>query len=647
MTSQPPSTTSLPARLGRAWGAFSFRRHWPWVAFLSGWVLLPATDGSCLATLIFWAGGSVLLVRGLKWIWRKLVFRVSRRLWAILGFLSVLPVLGLAVLLLSVAWLALGAQVSRTTQQNLEAWEQAVRVANAQASDRDAILALRTHGQAWVNHVKALPKGLKPNFVGLVWDRTPKGEGEGLNGGDEDTFLLAVRREEGGFRLLRLELGRLGIQSQALMGGAITYRLQPAREPGPKDAKVVAGDGPPRPISRPQDEVIATWVQGERPQGRLLFAPFTLPPQDLPILEWATGRPLLLNVRPETSLKALFRGYATRERQPFSESTILAIVGVASLLFFIAAGQLVATILGLRMAWTLGASVDDLHAGVKRLAAGDFGARIRPRSRDQIGHLAESFNGMAAQLQSSLHEREVRLQLEEELRVAREVQTRLLPDVATFGLGVQVQATLLPAREVAGDFYDLHRLPDGRLAFLVADVSGKGTSAAFYAAELKGMVAALGGTLADPLEAATRLNTIWCLSHDKRTFITLAFGTFEPATGRFAFIRAGHTPGYLRRAAGTVTRLQPRGLGIGLTSKGFRERLELCEGTLAPGDSLLLFTDGLSEAHGPEDTLYGDDRIQAVLAQAADPIPALLADVAAFTGDGPLADDLTLMVLKG
>ncbi|MBI3131338.1 MAG: SpoIIE family protein phosphatase [Acidobacteria bacterium] len=644
MHSPVPESKSLRERVREAWRAFSFRRHGPWIALILGLGLWIGTEGGCFTQMLLWWGGVVLTFRGLGWLWRKMLFRVSRRLWAILGFLSVLPVLGLAVLLISVSWLALGAQVSRATQQNLEAWEQAVRLANSQASDRDAILALRTHGQAWVTHVKALPKGVKGNFVGLVWDRTPKGDGEGLHGGNEDSFLLGVHREPGGFRLLRLELSRLGIQSQALMGGAITYRIQPTkegREAGRKE------DGKNHVATRVVEEVLATWIQGERPTGRGLLAPFNLPPQDLPMLEWATGRPLLMNVRPETSLGALFRGYATRERQPFSEGTAIAIAAVIGLLFFIALGQLVATILGLRMAWSLGGSVDDLHKGVQRLAAGDFGARIRPRTKDQIGHLAESFNAMAAQLQSSLHEREVRMQLEEELRVAREVQTRLLPDVATFGLGAQVQATLLPAREVAGDFYDLHRLPDGRLAFLVADVSGKGTSAAFYAAELKGMVAALGPALGDPVEAADRLNAIWCGTHDKRTFITLAFGTFHPATGAFAFVRAGHTPGFLRRLDGTVERLQPRGLGIGLTAKGFRERLDLCEGRLAPGETLLLFTDGLSEAHSPEDALYGDDRILAVLAGAADPVPALLADVAAFTGDGPLADDLTLMVLRG
>ena len=642
------SMASLKEGLHAAWGRYRFRRHWPQTFVALGLALVWVGQGGCLSGSLLTAGLLVLAVRAVGWLWRRLLFRVSRRLWVILGLLSVLPVLGLTVLLVSLSWLALGAQVSRATQQNLEAWEQAVRTANALPGDAEATLALRTHGQAWISHVKVLPKNVKKNFVGMVWDRSPKGEGEGLNGLDHDTFLLAVRAERDGYRLLRLELGRLGIQSQALLGGSLTYELGTQRA---KDAQVrknlVVRDGVPD-EEGPKDAPLATWTQGERPTGSGLFAPFALPPHGIPLVDWASGTPLQLLVKPETSLKALFRGYATREHGDFfSERTAVAIAGVGALLLFILLGQTVATGLGLRMAWSLGGSIDDLHKGVQRLAGGDFSARLRPRSTDQIGALAEAFNTMASQLQASLDERTLRLQLEEELRVAREVQTRLLPDVGSFGFGAQVQATLLPAREVAGDFYDLHRLPDGRLAFLVADVSGKGTSAAFYAAELKGMVAALGETLVDPLEAVDRLNAIWCRSHDRRTFLTLAFGLFDPASGTFAFVRAGHTPAFLRRADGTVTRLQPAGLGIGLTDKGFRARLGLAEGRLAPGDTLLLFTDGLSEAQDAEGNLYGEARLEAALSASPDPVAGLLTDVAAFTGNGPLADDLTMMVLKG
>ena len=323
-----------------------------------------------------------------------------------------------------------------------------------------------------------------------------------------------------------------------------------------------------------------------------------------------------------------------------------AIVVVILVLVGLALAQLVAMILGLLMAWSLGRAVNDLHGGVRRLSLGDFSARIRPRGRDQVAQLSTAFNDMAGRLQTAAAEREDRLRMEEELRVAREVQMRLLPDLEALRMP-SVRATILPALEVAGDYYDLFPLEDGSLAFLIADVSGKGTSAAFYAAETKGVLSALDKQALDPREVASRLNAIWCEGHGRNLFLTLAYGTFHPRTGRFAFVRAGHPPAFLRRANGTVERLYPRGLGVGLSASRFREALELCEGTLEPGDSLILFTDGLSEAQAPDHSFYGEDRLQVLLGQPSENLQAtILADVATFIQEQPLADDLTLLILS-
>jgi sigma-B regulation protein RsbU (phosphoserine phosphatase) len=98
---------------------------------------------------------------------------------------------------------------------------------------------------------------------------------------------------------------------------------------------------------------------------------------------------------------------------------------------------------------------------------------------------------------------------------------------------------------------------------------------------------------------------------------------------------------------GSVLRLHPRGLGVGLSSTRFKEALELCEGTLEPGDSLIFYTDGLSEAQAPDDSFYGEDRLEALLARASEDLQtSILADVAAFTEGRPLADDLTLLILS-
>lgn len=635
-------------RLRAVWSGFRFRRHWPWVLLALGLLLaLPPLKSGC-AGVLAWAGGLVLLGRALRWIWDRLLFRVSRRLWMILALMSVLPAVALVLTLMSLTWLGLGAQVSRSTQQTLGAWEEALKVANREPSDAAALQALRTYGEAWIEHVRALPEGVPDTFLGMVW---ADGRDGGPSGHPKDTFLRAVRKEPGGFRLLSLNLGILGDRAQALAGGQVVFKLSPrkAGRDGEDALRIeTGGRGADQsvPILVGRGESLATWSRGKPLEGSGLFVPFYLPPLAFPLRDWSSGQELVLTARPETNLAALFSGYRSGERHGMSEGTVKAIIIVTLVLVALAMAQVVAMILGLVLAWSLGRAVNDLHGGVKRLSRGDFSVRIRPRGRDQVAHLSQAFNEMADRLQVAGAEREHRLRMEEELRVAREVQRRLLPDLERLRMP-SIRAAILPAREVAGDYYDLFPLAEGGLAFLIADVSGKGTSAAFYAAETKGVLSALDKQALGPAEVAERLNAIWCEGHGRNLFLTLAYGTFHPRTGRFAFVRAGHPPAYLRRADGSVERLHPRGLGIGLSASRFKALTETCEGTLEPGDSLVFFTDGLSEAQNPADGFYGEERLETLLCQPTEDLQAaILADVAAFTEGRPLEDDLTLLLLS-
>ena len=178
-------------------------------------------------------------------------------------------------------------------------------------------------------------------------------------------------------------------------------------------------------------------------------------------------------------------------------------------------------------------------------------------------------------------------------------------------------------------------------------MSGKGTSAAFYAAETKGVLSALDKQALGPVEVADRLNAIWCQGHGRRLFLTLAYGTFHPRTGRYHFVRAGHPSAFLRRADARVLRLHPQGMGVGLSASRFKGALELCEGMLEPGDSLIFYTDGLTEAQAPDDSFYGEDRLEALLSRPSEDLHAsILADVMAFTQGRSFADDLTLLILR-
>ena len=638
---------SLQDLIHQGWASFRFRRHWPWVLLVVGLLLSMPPVGSGCAVGLAWLGGLVLLFRALRWIWNKILFRVSRRLWVILALMSVLPVVAMALMLLSFSWLGLGAQVSRSTQQTLAAWEEALKTANQEPTDTGALQALRTYGGAWVEHVQQLPDGVPDAFIGMVWtDSHDVGRKESR----KDTYLRAVRKEPGGFRILSLNLGVLGDRAQALAGGQVRFQLAPQRESrnGKETFKVRARGGASKesPILAGKDEVIASWAKGQPLQGTGLFAPFNLPPLAFTITDWSTGQAMVLTATPETNLYVLFAGFGASERQGMSMGTVKAIVIVILVLVALATAQAMAAILGLVLAWSLGRAVNDLHGGVKRLSHGDFTTRIRLRGKDQVAQLSAAFNDMAARLQTAASEREERLRMEEELRVAREVQMRLLPDLEALRMP-SVRATILPAREVAGDYYDLFPLADGSLAFLILDVSGKGTSAAFYAAETKGVLSALDKQNLGPVDVADRLNAIWCQGHDRRLFLTLAYGTFHPRTGRFQFVRAGHPSAFLRRQNGHVVRLHPRGLGVGLSDSRFREALELCEGTLEVGDSLIFYTDGLSEAMAPDDTFYGEDRLEFLLGHPTEDLQAtILADVVGFAQGRPLADDLTLLILR-
>ena len=622
----------LKARL-KAWGP---RVLWPWALLLLGLLGLRAFPSFAMRACV-WLGLAVLLLRGIAWSWRRLVFKVSRRVWAIVLLLSVVPVAALHVFFLSLGYFALGGQVSRSVQGNLASLESALTQAVQAPGDGAALQQLNLLGRAWISRADALPEGVKPGFVGLVQDTDP-------TTGRPGVLLRAASADGGRFRLVTLSLDGLTARSGSLWGGRTDYRLAWESDQDLPGVQVDSG----RPVKREGREVLS-WSVGDELKGAGLLHPFPLPSIGLRATDWGTGRPMVFTLTPRTSLAVLFGGYGFKDedRGNIAFRSLLVMVGIAGLLLVLAVLQGLAMILGVRLAWSLGGAVDDLHRGVSRLTKGDFSARVRPRSRDQVGVLARAFNDMAVQLEASQEERVRRLALEEELRIARDVQMRLLPDLAALDLQASVEATLLPAQQVAGDYYDLFPLPDGRLAFLVVDVSGKGTSAAFYAAEVKGMTAALDKAALGAAEVAARLNALWTEAHQRSVFLTLVYGILDPASGAFELVRCGHPEPLLRRAGGAVETLRPAGLGIGLSPTRFEALIETCRGALAPGDALVLCTDGLTEAMDAGGRLYGLDRLAALLAGTEDDLRgAILADVTAFAEDVGLQDDLTLLILR-
>ena len=204
----------------------------------------------------------------------------------------------------------------------------------------------------------------------------------------------------------------------------------------------------------------------------------------------------------------------------------LAIVGALFLII-----QAVAFMMGLTLARSITGSVHELFAGTERVRRGDFTHKIAIRSRDQLGELAASFNSMTASIEDLLQQKAEKERLEQELRIARSIQMSLLPQ-ATLASPASLSGHCVPAREVGGDYYDFLPLDDSRIGILIADVAGKGTSAALYMAELKGLMLSLSELHASPRHLMIAANRIISKHLDARSFITMMYAVVDLAHAR-------------------------------------------------------------------------------------------------------------------
>jgi serine phosphatase RsbU (regulator of sigma subunit)/anti-sigma regulatory factor (Ser/Thr protein kinase) len=243
-------------------------------------------------------------------------------------------------------------------------------------------------------------------------------------------------------------------------------------------------------------------------------------------------------------------------------------------------------------------------------------------------------------------EARTRQRFEQELEVARLIQQNFLPRELPELPGWQVSAYYRPAREVGGDFYDVIPLPDGQVGFVVGDVTDKGVPAALVMAATRSVLRASAQRLVDPGEVLERLNEHLCPDMPEKMFVTCLYGVLEPATGRFRFANAGHDLPYVKTADGVVE-LRARGMPLGLmTGMDYEEK----EYVLAPGDSVLLHSDGVVESHAPDGDMYGFPRLMDAVDRypgGGELIDLVLAELDRFTGPGAeQEDDVTMVTLQ-
>jgi phosphoserine phosphatase RsbU/P len=377
--------------------------------------------------------------------------------------------------------------------------------------------------------------------------------------------------------------------------------------------------------------------------------------------DWKTGNVYRAAVANSYTLRELYQKLSESQSalmgaMPLGQAILLTLIVVLVLFLII---EFVALVMGLALARSITSSIHELFMGTERVRHGDFTHRIDVMTNDQLGELAASFNQMIGSIENLLQTAAEKKRLEEELRIARQIQMSLLPRGPLDSPGLSVTALCVPAREVGGDYYDFFRLPDDRIGVLIADVSGKGTSAALYMAELKGLVLSLSLIYQSPRQLLTEVNRIISDNLDARSFITMTYAVFDMAASTMTYARAGHTPLiYLGSGAGQphgVQILVPNGLVVGLRIPGAHEKfialLEEQTIALGDGDVIVLYTDGITESMNLEADLFGDTRLSRIVEEhghldSGELRERILREIEAFVGTADQHDDMTMILIK-
>ena len=280
-----------------------------------------------------------------------------------------------------------------------------------------------------------------------------------------------------------------------------------------------------------------------------------------------------------------------------------------------------------------------------RLSEQEYSREDRKLLDDLAGYAAPAVR-VAQLVQQQKAEVQERSRLEQELKVATLIQQQFLPKELPHLPGWDVAAYYQPAREVGGDFYDFIDLPDGQVGIVCGDVTDKGVPAALIMAKTHSILRADAPRLVSPGEVLARANTLLAAEMPPNMFVTCLYAVLNPATGHLRFANAGHPLPYRRTVGGEVDELRATGMPLGLLDG---MEYEEAETILQPGETILLHSDGVAEAHGANREMFGFPRLAAMVgadAAGQDLIDDVLAHLGTFVGaEAEQEDDITLVTI--
>ena len=295
-------------------------------------------------------------------------------------------------------------------------------------------------------------------------------------------------------------------------------------------------------------------------------------------------------------------------------------------------------------------TIHRVNRSLNRIARGELGTRVDVRTCEEFDQLSDDINATVSTLKRYISDAEARI--DAELALAKDIQYSAIPSVFPpypDRNEFEIWGCMETAREVGGDFYDFYFVSEDTLAFVIADVSGKGVPAAMFMMRSKTLLKNCAESGMSVEEVLTAVNDKLCASNDAGMFVTAWMGYLNVKTGEIVFANAGHNPPLLKHADGSCEFLKSRPNLVLAGMEGVRYRR--CEVILQPGDAIFLYTDGVTEAVNVENELYGDPRLIETLDHCGNiPVSALcecvIGNVRAFAGEAPQADDITMLCLK-
>ena len=290
-------------------------------------------------------------------------------------------------------------------------------------------------------------------------------------------------------------------------------------------------------------------------------------------------------------------------------------------------------------------NIKKVNDTLARITQGDLNVTVDVRSNTEFSSLSDDINSTVTTLKRYIAEAAARI--DKELEYAKQIQLSALPTNFPKDEDYNIYAQMIAAKEVGGDFYDFYKLNDTTVAFLAADVSGKGIPAAMFMMTAKTIIKDLAERGMAVNDIFTKANEKLCENNESGMFVTAWMGILNLTTGNLQFANAGHNPPVLKRRDGSFEYLKTRAGFVLAGMEGVRYRVG--ELTLYPGDRLFLYTDGVPEATNADNKLYGEDRLLSFMNQNATIeatafLPALKANIDEFVGEAPQFDDITMLM---